>query len=132
MEIGLNAFFDLSRGHTFEAQTKTDVLRNREVREKGEVLKNEEDFLFFGGFSIELFAIDTDLAVIGLVESGDQPQQSRFPTTTGAKDREKLTFVDRERKIRKDFPPAARFCYAIDFNDRSGDGCFLVMVKNPS
>ena len=74
---------------------------------------------FHGGRSVIVLAADPDLAGIGLVEAGDQPQQRGLAAAGGAEKGEELARLDGEVDVLEDVVGAVG---QVDVFDVDGDG----------
>ena len=87
-------------------EAERDVLASGEMRKQRELLEDDADTALFRCGELprtgDDVAVQANLAAVGAVESGDQPQGRRLPTARGAEQGENLTLLDRQREVLDD------------------------------
>ena len=100
----LNGFFhDFTVAPLAMRQPIGHILENRHVREESQILKHHADapmtHIHIGAFSGEKLFAAPDLALVGAFQTGDDPQQSGFAATAGAKQHERGGFGHGEADV---------------------------------
>jgi hypothetical protein len=75
-----------------DLEAESDIVAHGEVLERRVVLEDEADATPLRGHPGDVLALDGDGAGVGLVESGDGPQQRRLARATGPQQRRQRTF----------------------------------------
>jgi hypothetical protein len=55
-----------------------DVLSNRQMRKQREILEDEADAAAMGGYVVNPLAAKQDVAAVGFLKAGDEPQKRRL------------------------------------------------------
>ena len=97
-------------------ESESYVLSYCEVRENGIVLEHHADVSLGGLEVVDETVPEIELTAFDRVESGNHPEQSRLSASGRSEEREKLSGLDFQRKIR-DGCEIAIFLYCIDYCD---------------
>src|SRR5690606_22200020 len=89
-EHGADPFPPARGGETPDLNAVLNVFSNSQVGEKRIILKNKTDPPFGHGDGSQVPAVENNPSVVGLEQTGDQPQQGSFPTPAGSDQRKKL------------------------------------------
>ena len=89
-DLGLDLRFRRARGARPHAQAEGHVLEHRHVAEERVVLEDEADAALAGLAHGRVFALEEDLAAVGVLEPGDDAQQARLAGAGGPEQRHQL------------------------------------------
>ncbi len=78
------------------AQAEGDVLGDRHMAEQGVLLEHETDAALLGRLGQPAFAVDLDVAAVGIIETGENAQQGGLARTRSAEQGDELAVGDVE------------------------------------
>ena len=87
---------DFGLGHTLLAQTVCHVLTHGHVREECVMLEDRVHVALVGRYTLHVLTADTDVAGVGLFESGQHAQGRGLAAATRAEQRQELAGLNRQ------------------------------------